>query len=188
MNLRTALAGPPVDAPRWKLARIRDHVPALRAYTLPAVWQCLRRAGIHYKRGRDYVHSPDPAYQAKAERIAAALAEARAAPERVVLLYVDEKSYSNQPTVASDYGPGGKTQPLAHRTPHETTWQRIVGALDAVSGRVLAHQAPHIRTGVFCDFLREVRKAYPEAERRYVVLDNWRQVHAHPRVQEEAER
>lgn len=148
----------------------------------------MRQAGIRYKRGRDYVHSPDPAYAAKAGAIQAALAEARAAPGRVALLYVDEKSYSHQPTVAADHHVGGHSQPLARRSYAFTKWRRIVGALDAVTGRVLFEQGDHVGARVFCGFLRQVRAAYPEAERRYVVLDNWRQVHAHPTVREEAAR
>ncbi len=156
----------------------------MRDYSLPGVWKCLRRAGIRYKRGRDYVHSPDPEYKAKEKRIQEALEEAHRYYGRVVLLYGDEKSYFRQPSIGYDYSPKGPFKPLARRSHRSNTMRRIVGAVDGVTGRVLKRQASKVGIRVFKEFLRDVKGGYPLAEKLYLVLDNWWTVHDHPQVRE----
>lgn len=183
-RLHVALAGPPSSHPRWSLARIRAVVPSLQCYSLAGVYHCLRRAGIRRKRGREYIHSPDPDYRAKEQGILAGRQEAQAHYGQVVLLYGDEKSYYRQPSLSCDYYPMGLGQPLARRSHRSNTLRRIVAALDAVSGQVVYRQASRIRLKVFQEFLRDLRAAYPGAAKLYLVLDNWWTVHEHPQVKE----
>jgi hypothetical protein len=153
----------------------------LRACTLAAVWRLLQRLGIHYKRARDYIHSPDPDYQAKRRWIAAHQARAQREPERWPLLYLDEFSYYRQPELAWAYEAVGHRQPLARRSYAANTCFRAVGTLDAVTGRVLYRQRSHITTTCLSHFFAQVHAAYPQAESIAIVLDNW-PVHFHPDV------
>jgi hypothetical protein len=151
------------------------------------VWKWLKRLGIRLKRGRDYIHSPDPDYIAKERRILEALSEAAINYGRVVLLYEDEMGYHRQPTVSTDYHAMGQRQPLARRSTQTNTLRRIAATLDAISGWVLQRQAAHISVKVFKEFLKDLRGAYSQAEKLYLVLDNWKTVHHHPGVYQQAE-
>jgi hypothetical protein len=55
------------------LADLIDHCQWLHLETESGMSQLLQRLGIHYKRGRDHVHRPDPFSQAKVEEIKALL-------------------------------------------------------------------------------------------------------------------
>ena len=135
-GIRADMSGPPpTGRSRWSLAFIRQAVPALRRYSLNGVWSWLRRLGIRLRRGREYIHSPDPDYVAKEHRIMQALKEARTSLGKVVLVYSDEMSYYRQPAVRHDYSLPAST-PLARRSTGSDTARRIVGGLDAVTGRV----------------------------------------------------
>ncbi len=78
---------------RWWLEGLRRSVGWLSGISLGGTWQVLRRLKVHYKRGRQYVHSPDPLYDEKLAAIAAAETLARSNPQRFVLLYEDELTY-----------------------------------------------------------------------------------------------
>lgn len=78
---------------RWSLDGLRLAVPWLGPLSLPGVWQLLVRFDIVYKRGRRYVHSPDPDYPTKAARLRSVWQEVQADPTRFVLLYEDELTY-----------------------------------------------------------------------------------------------
>jgi transposase len=49
----------------------------------------------------------------------------------------------------------------------------VVGALNASTGQVHVQQDSHIDREVFSRFVRRLEKAYPEAERIYLMWDNW---------------
>jgi hypothetical protein len=72
---------------------LRRVVPWLAGRSLGAVHGLLRRLGVAYKRGRRYVHSPDPDYDAKLAVVAQARAHAADDPDHVVFLYQDECTY-----------------------------------------------------------------------------------------------
>lgn len=142
--------------------------------------------GISYKRGREYVHSPDPDYVAKRDLVQSCLEQARSNPEQVVTCYLDEFSFYRQPTVARDWHASGHTQPLARRTHRSNQYHRIIGALNAVTGQVTFRMATRTNVPFICRFLRLLRLQYPNVDRIYVVLDNWYRVHNHEDVQQTA--
>jgi hypothetical protein len=167
---------------RWTLSQIRQTCGWLHLHTDSGMHQLLERLGITYKWGRDYAHSPDLAYLAKAEHIRATLAQVRAEPDRYVLLYLDEMTFFRQPTLARAYEAQGHQQPLAHRACFErNTKSRLLGALDALTGKVLFRQRSHIDIPCLTGFWSDICQAYPQADTIYVVLDNW-PVHFHPDV------
>lgn len=171
---------------RWTLRTLREVVQGWGSYSLSGLWRLLKAIGICYKRGRQYVHSPDPEYIAKRNLVQACVEAARDSPEQIVTCYLDEFSFYRQPTVAQDWHASGHTQPLARRSHRSNRYHRIIGALDVVTGQVTYRMAGRTDVLFICRFLRSLPPLHPEAERIYVVLDNWYNVHNHPDVQETA--
>ncbi|HKP52640.1 MAG TPA: transposase [Chloroflexia bacterium] len=170
---------------RWTLATIRiacSKVGWLRlaSLSLPGVWQLLHRLGIVWKHARQYIHSPDPYYFEKLSDVKAARQQARANPEDVVLLFMDQVTVWLQPTVAYAYEQRGHYQPLARLSPHSNSQTRVVGSLDSLTAQVV-YLRGRVSTSQLVRFYQKVCAAYPQARRIYVVLDNW-PVHVHPDV------
>lgn len=109
------------------------------------------------------------------------LAEARAAPERQVALYLDELTYYRQPSLASTWEARGEVQPRACRSHRANTPTRVVATLDPANGRVVAWQGSRVGLDPLVRFYQQVRDAYPDAERCHIILDNW-PIHFHPDV------
>lgn len=164
---------------RWSLATLLHSCSWLRLQTTPGLWQLLRRLQIHYKCGREYVHSPDEHYLDKLALIAEQRHRAQTEPERYVLLYVDELTYYQQPSLGADYERQGHQQPRARRSYQRNRWFRVVAGLNAVTGQVTYRQRSQVTTSALADFWRQLAATYPQAERLFVVLDNW-PVHFHP--------
>lgn len=106
---------------------------------------------------------------------------AEAAPGRIVVVYVDEHTVPRQPSVAAAWAGSPDEEPRACRSTRSDTLTRVVGTLDHQTGRVCHLRAARIGVRELVQFYQQVRAAYPEAERIYVVLDNW-PVHRHPDV------
>jgi DDE superfamily endonuclease len=169
-----------IDRTRWTLRDVGATVEWLNARTPSAIWRTLDRLEIGLKRGRDHVHSPDPAYAAKQAAIAASLAEARASDGRVVALFQDEVTLHRQPSRAPDWARRGRAQPLARRSRRaDAPVARIVGVLDAGDGRVLVRRRATLTVPALVGFYQDVAAAYPDAARIDIILDNW-PVHFHP--------
>jgi hypothetical protein len=164
---------------RWTLNRLLTSCGWLRLESLGGLSRLLKRIGIRFKRARDYLHSPDPDYQAKLDVIALARLRAYYDPARYVLLSLDEVSYYRQPTLAHAYAACGHDQALAYRSYQSNTSQRVLATLDCLSGQVLYQQTSRTTVASIVRFWYQVAAAYREAERLYIVLDNW-PVHFHP--------
>jgi hypothetical protein len=164
---------------RWTLADLRACADFLAPISLGGLSQLLTRLQISYQRARDWVRSPDPDYAAKLAWIAAQRAAARAAAGRFVLLYQDELTYYRQPTLACAYAARGQGQPRAHRSHRANTATRVTATLDPGTGKVVFAQGSRLGVDQLVRFYRQVRQAYPAAERIAIVQDNW-PVHFHP--------
>ncbi len=171
---------------RWDLGLIAQVCDWLAVNHPSSLSQLLKRLRISYKRGRSYVHSPDPNYDQKMDMIAQCLLKAWYAPDEYILLYQDEFTLYRQPTVARDYEQMGNHQPLARRSYNRDTTFRGIGALNAITGKVTYHQAS--RAGIkqltaFYDLIVEdyPREDYPKLNTIFMVQDNW-PVHFHPDV------
>jgi hypothetical protein len=153
----------------------------LEVTTPSGVHQILKRLGISYKRGRDYIHSPDRFYKEKLSLVELARFRAYYDPERYTLLYLDELTYCRQPSLSQAYEQRGSVQPLAQRSHKSNTSFRVLAGLNAITGQV--NYLQRTRTSVACltQFWVELQAAYPQAEVIYIVLDNW-PVHFHPDV------
>lgn len=168
-----------VGRTRWTLETVGQACDWLADHSPSGVWRVLEALDVVLKRGREHVHSPDPAYDAKREAVAACLAEARASNGRVAALFQDEVTLHRQPTLAPAWAARGPDQPLAERSHRRDATARIVGTLDAVDGRVLVRRRGELAIPALVGFYREVVAAYPEAARLDIILDNW-PVHFHP--------
>jgi transposase len=169
------------DRARWTLGLLRATCDWLRLAGDGSLAALLARLGLVYKRGRDYVHSPDPDYRAKLDRVAQLVAEARASGGRRVALYLDELTYYRQPTLARAYAAAGAEQPLAQRSYQANTATRVIAALNVVEARVNYRQASRLGIREVVAFHQQLRAAYPGAERLYLIEDNW-PIHFHPDV------
>lgn len=166
---------------RWTLGSILKACSWLRLQTLGGLSQLLKRLGIVFKRGRSYVHSPDPNYEAKVAYIEACRQQVVLDPEHRVLVYLDEFTYSRQPEVEREYEQQGRHQALARRSYRANTQWRGIGALNALTGQVTYRQFSKIKLPKLAEFYQVLCDDYPEAEVIYVVQDNW-PVHIHPDI------
>lgn len=139
----------------------------------------LDRLKLRYKRGRAYLHSPDPDYHLKRLYVAAACAQAQADPQRIVLLYQDELTYYRRASVARAYARVGSQPFLAPLGYRSNRKRRISGSLNALSGQFHAHQLERFGVSQLKRYYQQLEAAYPAAERIYLVQDNW-PVHRHP--------
>lgn len=167
-----------LERSRWRLADLGRVLPWLRGRAPASARRILGRLGVRHKRGRAYVHSPDPSYDAKLAAVTAAQMLARADPEAVVLLYEDECTYRRRPTVARAWAPSGADAPRADQGLGTNKQRRVAACLDARDGRLLVRQRASFGRKALAAFLRDVAAAYPEAAAVFVALDNW-PVHFH---------
>jgi len=107
-----------------------------------------------------------------------ALREVAANPEDVVLLFSDEVSFYRQPTQAWLWYRMGRKQPRMLYSNASNTVMRVLGVLDAVTGRVQAWDLGRVSARRAGRCWREAAAAYPHAKKVYIVLDNW-PVHFH---------
>jgi transposase len=172
-----------LDRSRWTLAALLTALLWLGGLTAGGLSRLLARLGVRYRRGQEHIHSPDPEYDAKMAAVAAARAAATARRGAVVLVYQDEFTAYRRPSLARAWheaGGPGRPAELGHKSNSE---RRLIGALDAVDGRVFCWQRAHADVSTLIRFYRALAEAYPSAERIYVAQDNW-PVHFHERVLE----
>ena len=169
------------DRSRWTLAMIAQGCDWLEVTTASGVCQILKRLDISYKRGRDYIHSPDRFYQEKLSLIELARFRAYYEPDHYILLYLDELTYYRQPSLSRAYEQVGSAQPLARRSHKSNSAFRVLAGLNAITGQVNYLQRARTTVACLSQFWFELRAAYPKAELIYIVLDNW-PVHFHPDV------
>jgi transposase len=143
----------------------------------------LDRHGLHIRAARVRQHSPDPEYLTKLEHLLSCLHDAAAHPDDVVLVFLDEMGYYRWPADGRTWGPTAPTPaPLADREgPNNKQW-RVIGALNALSGRVDYLDAYIIGREKVIRFYHQLIAAYPDARQIYAVQDNW-SIHTHPEVQ-----
>jgi transposase len=169
-----------IERSRWRLSDLVEQLD-WQVHTPAGVQRLLRRLDIHYKRGRSYIHSPDPCYEEKCARIERLKQRVQDSQGREVLVYLDECSVCRQPSVGYSWEEAGSDAPHAEWKPRFDTITRIMGTLDPHSGKVVFTLIGKVTTSALVSFYRKVVQAYPRAERIWVVQDNW-PVHLHPDV------
>jgi hypothetical protein len=165
----------------FRLADLVQYCKWLNLETESGMWQLVRGCHISYQHAQEHIHSPDPQYQAKLEVIQTLWERVQQSEGMEVLLYLDELTYYRQPTLSWTYEQAGPSQPHAERSLCSNTATRLVGTLDASTGQVLVQSGSKVGVKELVGFYQQVRAAYPEAQRIWIVQDNW-PVHFHPDV------
>jgi DDE superfamily endonuclease len=163
------------------LAALVAVVAWLRGVTLGGASKVLARLRVRYRRGQAHVHSPDPDYDAKLAAVAAARAAAANPRRKAVLVYEDEFTYYRKPPVGRAWAGAGGPGAYAQQGLGKNRKRRLIGALDAVSGRLFCWQRSDARRATLIRYYKALEAAYPEAATVYVAQDNW-SVHFHPDV------
>ena len=172
--------GPPPS--RWTLRTIRATIPWLREYSLSGVWRVLDRCGLRPRSARVQQYSPDPEYGSKVAHLCQCLREAALAPEEIVFLFMDEMGYYRWPTPAADWAPAApEPGPVARRAGENNRQWRLIGALNALIGRVDYLEGYIVGRQKVIAMYHHLDQVYAHARRIYVAQDNW-SIHTHPDV------
>jgi len=167
---------------RWTLALLKERVPFLSVYkSLSGLFYLISSLYLALIRCRDVVFSLDPQRDYKIRRNRRILGYVRKYPEKAVMLFLDEFSLYRQPLRGKGWALKG-TQPLNLRSRNSNTRLRIVGSINAVSGELTFYYGSKITVVKLCQFLETLRNSYPN-RRIYLVLDNWHNVHRHPKTE-----
>lgn len=110
-----------------------------------------------------------------------ALKEAREKPGQKVLVFQDEASFYRQPSQAWLWAWIGRRQPKMRYSNRANTRMRVVGCLEAVTGRVLSWEMSQVSASRLAQCVHQISAAFPTAETIYLVWDNW-PIHEHPAV------
>jgi DDE superfamily endonuclease len=175
---------PPSPPPsHWSLRTIRASMATLVDYSLSGVWRLLQRLHLQRRPLRDQLYSPDPDYVAKVAHLERCLREAVHWPQEVVLLFLDEMGYHRWPEGAVDWmlvEPGRMPGSL-HKAGPTNRQQRLIGALNALTGQVDYLDNYLVGREQVSAFYRRLEQVYPLASRIYLVQDNW-SIHHHADV------
>jgi transposase len=168
---------------RWTLRTIRATFDIFTEMTLSGVWRALeQRFDIGLRSGLVQHYSPDPQYISKRENIFKCLHEAAAMPDRVALVFLDEMGYARWPEPGPDWtGRAPAPSPSTDRAESPNRLWRVIGALDAVTGRVDFLDAYIVGRSKVIDFYEKLDTTYVNMERLLVVQDNW-SIHTHEDV------
>jgi transposase len=173
-------ASPPPS--RWTLRTIRATFEGFGRLTLSGVWRALERRRIGLRSATVQQYSPDPDYITKRENLYKRMGEAAAAPGRIVLVFLDQMGYARWPEPAGDWTGGAPdASPLADRAGSPNRLWRIIGAMNALTGRVDFLDDYIVGRAKVIKFYEQLDRAYPDADRVLVVQDNW-SIHRHDDV------
>jgi transposase len=168
---------------RWTLRTIRATFDIFSHLTLSGTWRALeQRYGIGLRSAVVQHYSPDPEYISKCERLCKCLHEAATMPDRVALVFLDEMGYARWPEPAPDWtGRAPAPPPSTDRAESPNRLWRIIGALNAVTGRVDFLDAYIVGRAKVIKFYEQLDAAYAGVGRLLVVQDN-RSIHTHEDV------
>jgi hypothetical protein len=167
---------------RWTLRTIRVSINPFREMTLSGVWRALNRCRARLRSGLVQQYSPDLEYISKRDNLYRHMGEAAAAPGRIELVFLDEMGYARWPEPACDWtarAPGAP--PVADRAKSPNRLWRIIGAMNALTGRVDFLDDYIVGRAKVIKFYEQLNRSYPDAERLLVVQDNW-SIHRHDDV------
>lgn len=169
---------------RWSLRTIRVSVTSLTDYSISGVWRVLRRNDLLLRSATIQHWSPDPDYLRKQARLLKCLREGGLSPKEIIVLFIDEMGFYRWPDPATTWALSApEPPPLAERAGGNNQQWRIIGALNAMTGRVDYLDNYIIGREKVIAFYHQLDQAYKRARRIYVVQDNW-SIHRHPDVLE----
>jgi len=171
-----ALAGARPDSlgvpyTRWSLAKLSRYLRGQGIPISPAqLGRLLKRAGLSFQRTRSWKRSPDPDYQAKAERI---LALYRERPANGVVISFDEKGPESLcPTQGRGWAQRGRPERLRATYNRRHGVRYLVGALDVHADYLRARLSSRRDGASTLVFMKQIRLAYPRRVRLHWIQDN----------------
>jgi DDE superfamily endonuclease len=172
-----------VERTRWRLADLCGRMIGVGAqvFSRSGVRQVLARFDIRYRRGWEYLVSPDPLALDKLRWIEAIHQRQQEHPDQVVVCWLDELTFYRLPSAAKVWAPAQGRGPKMKMVSASNTTARLIGALNARTGQL--HYLRRSQAGVHELQLlyRTMRQAYPNAQEVYVIQDCW-PVHFLPEV------
>jgi transposase len=162
---------------RWTVRTLRASVDWLSELTVSGVWRVLQSCGLTLRASCARLFSPDPDYRRKVQRLHRCLRDAARHPRTVVALFLDEFGYQRWPEVAPTWGAEAA---VAQRAGNNQQW-RTIGCLNALTGQVNFLDGYIVGRQQVSQFYGQIARAYPKADRIYVIQDNWN-IHTHPDV------
>lgn len=166
---------------RWTLDTLLSTCDWLDLQTPAGLWQVLKRLGIHYKRARHYLHSPDENYVMKLLDVKNCVEQSQATPQEVIVLFQDELTFYRHPGLAHSYEKTGKIQALANLGLKSNRSWRVAGAIEIWTGKVFYLDRSRLRLSALVAFYQKIATSYPDAKTIYMIQDNW-PIHFHPDV------
>lgn len=181
--LSTAPRQSGVERTRWRLADLCARMigVGVQVFSRSGVRGVLARLGIGYRRGWEYLVSPDPLAQDKLRLIEAIRQRQRDNPATVVILWMDELTIYRLPSAAKVWTPARGRGPKMKMVAGSNTAARIVGALNSSSGHLAYLLRAQAGVHELQLFYQAIRQVYPDAEELYVIQDCW-PVHFLPAV------
>lgn len=173
------------DAPapsRWTLRTIRVSIITLQNFSVSGIWRKLQRHNLKLRSAQVQQYSPDPEYLRKEACLQKCLRTAALSEGHILFLFMDQMGLCRWPEPAPNWGPQAPDELLlAARAEANNQQWRIIGALNALNGRVHYHDSYIIGREKVILFYRQLDRAYPKVEHIYVAQDNW-SIHRHHEV------
>ena len=156
---------------RWSLGKLSRHLQGRGICVSPAQLQrILARAGVSLQRTRTWKQSPDPEYEAKAQRI---LALYRTPPADGVVISFDEKGPESLcPRQGRGWAARGRPERLRATYNRRHGVRYLVAALDVHADNLRARLRPTRNGASTLAFMRQIRLAYPTRIRLFWIQDN----------------
>jgi transposase len=174
-----------VPLTRWSLPKLARHLAGmdidLSAETLR---QTLIAAGLSYQRTRSWKWSPDPDFQAKAERVLGLYR--RCPPGGVVVCFDEMGPIQLIPHQGSGWAQQKRPERLRATYSKHGGVRYLFGAYDVHADRLHGRLRPHKSAREVLGFYRQIRMRYSPKLRIYLIADNL-STHKTPEVRAWAE-
>jgi transposase len=173
--LVTLLEGTPQDhgweRPTWTVELLALTLTELTRTELSetSVRRMLGSLGARWGMPRPTVHCPWPTRKKNA-RIRELEALVEHLPDSEVVLYQDEVDVHLNPRIGRDWMLPGHQKDVP--TPGNNVKRCVAGGLNPKTGHIVWVVGRRRNSDLFIDFLRRVRKAYPQATRIHLIVDN----------------
>jgi transposase len=157
---------------RWSLPRLAHHLAeqGIVAVSPAHLARILAEAGLSFQRTRSWKASPDPDYEAKAERVLA-LYEAEPA-DGPVISFDQMGPISLRPTHGAGWAARGRPERLRATFNRRHGTRYVFGAYDVHSDRLRTRLRPRRRGSDTLACMRQIRLCYPRRRRIYWIQDN----------------